>query len=287
MYSIRYLCSFLILSLLLASCISNTPSLSPADQFSPAAPTPTFITVFAAASLSEAFTEIGQNFTILNPGVEVIFNFAGSQQLAQQIDQGAPVDVFASANRAQMDVAVASGRVLTSTQQIFAYNRLVVVTPTDNPAGITTLQDLRNTGIKLIFAAQEVPVGQYSLDFLDKADAANTLGAGYKAAVLANVVSYEENVRAVLAKVMLGEADAGIVYRSDLAQYTVGEDGSQRLVHLIEIPDNLNTLAAYPIAPLDDSPHREVTQQLIDYVLSSGGQQALQKYGFITVKEIQ
>ena len=283
MVRLHSLFSFLVLSLLLAGCTANGLLSPPATQSSPAAPTPIRLTVFAAASLSEAFTEIGQNFTILNPGVEVTFNFAGSQQLAQQIDQGAPVDVFASANRAQMDVAVASGRVLTSTQQIFAYNRLVVVTPADNPAGITTLQDLRNTGIKLIFAAQDVPVGQYSLDFLDKADAANTLGAGYKAAVIANVVSYEENVRAVLSKVMLGEADAGIVYGSDIAQVDPGADGSQMLVQLIEIPDNLNTLAAYPIAPLDDSPHGEVAQQFVDYVLAPEGQQVLQKYGFIAI----
>jgi molybdate transport system substrate-binding protein len=281
MVLIRYLASFLLLSLLLAGCTSNTRSSLPAEQSNSAAPTPTIITVFAAASLSEAFTEIGQNFTILNPGVEVTFNFAGSQQLVQQIDQGAPVDLFASANSTQMEIAIGSGRILTNTQQIFAHNHLVVVIPADNPAAITTLEDLGKSGISLIFAAQTVPVGQYSLDFLAKADTDGTLGAGYQAAVLANVVSYEENVRAVLAKVMLGEADAGIVYRSDLAQFTPSNDGSQRLVQLIEIPDHLNTIAAYPIAPLADSAHREVAQQFIDYVLSPGGQQALQKYGFI------
>jgi molybdate transport system substrate-binding protein len=281
MVLIRYLASFLLLSLLLAGCTSNTRSSLPAEQSNSAAPTPTIITVFAAASLSEAFTEIGQNFTILNPGVEVTFNFAGSQQLVQQIDQGAPVDLFASANSTQMEIAIGSGRILTNTQQIFAHNHLVVVIPADNPAAITTLEDLGKSGISLIFAAQTVPVGQYSLDFLAKAEADGTLGAGYQDAVLANVVSYEENVRAVLAKVMLGEADAGIVYRSDLAQFTPSNDGSQRLVQLIEIPDHLNTIAAYPIAPLADSAHREVAQQFIDYVLSPGGQQALQKYGFI------
>ena len=283
MVRLRYPFAFLLLSLLLAGCTANGLSSTPVAQSSSARSASTTITVFAAVSLSEAFTEIGKDFTATHPGMAVTFNFAGSQQLAQQIDQGAPVDVFASANRAQMDVAIASGRILTGTQQIFARNRLVVVTPADNPAGITTLQDLRKPGINLIFAAQTVPVGQYSLDFLDKADADGALGTGYKADVIANIVSYEENVRAVLSKVMLGEADAGIVYSSDIAQVTPGADGSQVLVQLIEIPDNLNTLAAYPIAPLDDSPNREGAQQFINYVLAPEGQQVLQKYGFITI----
>jgi molybdate transport system substrate-binding protein len=232
------------------------------------------LNVFAAASLTDAFNEIGQNFAAAHPGVEVVFNYAGSNQLAAQIGEGAPADVFASANAAQMNVAIESGRIMTGTQRTFVRNRLVVVTPGDNPAGLTGLQDLAAPGLNLVLAAQEVPVGQYSLDFLDKAEADGSLGAGYKDAVLANVVSYEENVRAVLTKVSLGEADAGIVYTSDVGAAAEG-------VTQIEIPDNLNTIASYPIAPLSDSPNLELAQQFMDYVLAPEGQQVLVKYGFI------
>jgi len=234
----------------------------------------TTLNVFAAASLTNAFGEIGENFAVANPGVEVVFNFAGSNQLATQIGQGAPADVFASANGTQMNVAIETGRIITGTQRTFVRNRLVVVTPSDNPAGLTGLQDLATPGLKLVFAAAEVPVGQYSLDFLDKAEADGTLGTGYKAAMIANIVSYEENVRAVLTKVSLGEADAGIVYTSDVG--AAAEEVAQ-----IEIPDTLNTVASYPIAPLADSPNLALAQQFMDYVLAPEGQQVLVQYGFV------
>ena len=235
------------------------------------------LNVFAAASLTNAFGEIGANFSAAHVGTEVVFNFTGSNQLATQIAEGAPADLFASANGTQMKVAIESGRIISGTHQTFARNRLVVITPSDNPAGLTGLPDLATPGLKLVFAASEVPVGQYSLDFLDKAEADGSLGAGYKAAVIANVVSYEENVRVVLAKVSLGEADAGIVYTSDVAANAAGA------VAQIEIPDNLNTVASYPIAPLNDSPNLALAQQFMDYVLSPTGQQVLTQYGFISI----
>jgi len=235
------------------------------------------LNVFAAASLTNAFGEIGENFSAAHASTEVVFNFAGSNQLATQIAEGAPADLFASANGTQMKVAIESGRIISNTQQTFVRNRLVVITPSDNPAGLTGLPDLATPGLKLVFAASEVPVGQYSLDFLDKAEADGSLGAGYKAAVMANVVSYEENVRVVLAKVSLGEADAGIVYTSDVAANATGA------VAQIEIPDKLNTVASYPIAPLNDSPNLALAQQFMDYVLSPTGQQVLTQYGFISI----
>lgn len=239
----------------------------------------TTLTVFAAASLTEAFTKIGQKVSAATPGVEVTFNFGGSQQLAQQIGQGAPADLFAAANAKQMAVAIESGRIVSDTVQIFVYNRLVVVTPIDNPAGILTLADLAQPDLQIVLAAKEVPVGQYAIDFLVKADADGGLGVGYSDAVLANVVSYEENVRAVLAKVTLGEADAGIVYNSDVTQ------GVADQVQRIEIPDKLNTLAAYPIAPLNDSPHAKAAQAFIAYLLSPEGQQILTETGFMPLAE--
>lgn len=246
----------------------NGAAKAPADSTST-------LTVFAAASLAEAFTTIGKNFEAANSGVKIIFNFAGSQQLAQQVGQGAPADIFASANKKQMDVAVEAGRVISGTAQIFARNRLVVVIPKDNPAQLASLADLAKPGIKVVFAAKEVPVGQYALDFLDKA-AGGELGASYQAAVLQNIVSYEENVRAVLTKVKLGEADAGIVYTSDI--------GATSEVLQIAIPDPLNALAAYPIAVIADSPHSALAQKLVDYILSPTGQQILEQHGFIRVE---
>jgi molybdate transport system substrate-binding protein len=230
------------------------------------------LNVFAAASLTGAFTEIGAAFGAAHPGATVVFNFAGSNQLATQIAANAPADVFASANAAQMDAAVASGRIDAEGTRPFVTNRLVVVVPADNPTGITTLQDLAIPDTLIVLAAGEVPAGRYSLAFLDKAAAGAAFDPGYKEAVLANVVSYEENVRSVLNKVALGEADAGIVYASDL----VGVDG----VAALAIPDALNVVAQYPIAPLNDSARPDLAAAFVAWVLSNAGQAVLAEYGF-------
>ncbi len=269
--------TFLLLAFSLVAAGCQSISAPPAGGTQPSGEAngaPVTLNVFAAASLTDAFNEIGKQFATEHAGADLVFNFAGSNQLATQIGQGAPADVFASANKAQMQAAIDSGRIVSGTQQTFVRNRLVAVTPADNPAQLAGLQDLAKPGIKIVLAAKEVPVGQYALDFLDKADADGSLGAGYKDAVLANVVSYEENVRSVLAKVALGEADAGIVYTSDAA-ISEGE------VQQIEIPDALNTIATYPIATLSDSPNPELAKQFLDYVLSPAGQQVLEKYGFL------
>ena len=230
--------------------------------------------VFAAASLTDAFTEIGQQFDAAN-NATTSFNFAGSNQLAQQIVEGAPADVFASANNAQMNVVIESGDVISGTQQTFARNRLVVIHPSDNPASITTLEDLANPGVKLVLAAKEVPVGQYSLDFLAKASEQPQFTATYSETVLANVVSYEENVRSVLSKVSLGEADAGIVYTSDISGAAADTVGSHR--HSRRAQHDRQ----YPIAVTTTTANPELAQAFMDYVLSPEGQQILVKYGFI------
>lgn len=232
------------------------------------------LTIFAAASLAEAFTELAAQFEAAHPGVRVTLNFAGSQQLAQQIAQGAPGDVFAGANEAQMAAAVASGRIDAAAPRLFAQNRLAVIFPADNPANLQQLTDLARPGLKLVLAAAEVPAGQYARIFLDKASQDAALGASYAAAVLANVVSYEQNVRTVLTKVALGEADAGIVYTSD-----AGSSGEP--IGSLAIPDDLNQIARYPIAPLNDSPQPELAQAFVDAILSPAGQAVLQQHGFL------
>ena len=232
------------------------------------------LNVFAAASLAGAFTELGKQWESAN-NTTLRFNFAGSQQLAQQIKEGAAADIFASANQRQLEVAIEAGRVRAGTQQIFARNRLVVIYPQDNPAQLAQLQDLAKPNVKLVLAAAAVPVGEYTLDFLAKAAELPQYTAAYKQNVLGNVVSYEENVKAVLTKVALGEADAGIVYSSDVTPEVAGQLGR------IDIPDELNTLATYPIAPLSDSPNAELAGRFIEYVLSPTGQHILATYGFI------
>lgn len=252
-------------------------------QAAPAVPSPTAaqaaapktLTVLAAASLSESFTELGHQFETRNPGVKVSFSFAGSQQLAQQLGQGAGADVFASASQKYMDAAVAAKRVNPDGVKTFVRNRLVVIFPKDNPAGLQALKDLAKPGLKLDLADKSVPVGQYSLDFLDKAVQDPDFGPTFKENVLKNVVSYEENVKAVLTKAALGEVDGGIVYVTDITPDGAGKVGK------IDIPDRLNTIAAYPIAPIADSPNAALAKAFVALVLSPEGQQILAKYGFI------
>jgi molybdate transport system substrate-binding protein len=234
------------------------------------------LTVFAAASLTSAFQIIGRDFEAANPGTSLAFNFAGSQQLAQQIAQGAPADVFASANTAQMNVVIQSGQVISGAARTFARNRLVVIYPQANPAGLAKLQDLARPGLKLILADKSVPVGAYAMDFLAKASKSPDFTPTFSPTVLANVVSYENDVKAVLSKVALGEADAGIVYTTDAASDTSNAVGR------LDIPDPLNTLATYPIAAIKGSPNAHLAAKFVDYVLSTAGQAVLAKFGFIT-----
>lgn len=259
-----------------ASATTKSPDATKAPTSTPSEPV--VINVFAAASLSEPFSEIGKRLEAEHPGVTVVFNFAGSQQLAQQINQGAPADVFASANNKQMNVVIEAGGIVSGTQQTFAKNRLVVIYPQGNPASLKELKDLANPSLKLVLAAKEVPVGGYTLDFLDKAVADTTFGVTFKDDVLKNVVSYEDNVKVVLTKVALDEADAGIVYLSDIS----GADADK--VGKLDIPDVLNVIASYPIAPVKESENPDLVQAFIDLVLSQEGQDILAKYNFLPVK---
>lgn len=236
------------------------------------------LTVFAAASLTDAFTEIEAAFESANPGVDVVFNFGGSSTLATQLAEGAPADVFASANNTQMNVAVEAERI-GSEPIPFVKNRLVLIVPADNPAQIESLDDLANSGIRLVFAAPSVPVRDYTDAMLEKLAADPSYGEAYVAAVMANLASEEDNVRQVSAKVALGEADAGIVYRSDVTP-DVAED-----VIALPIPDALNTLATYPIAITDDAANPELAQAFVDYLLSDAGQDTLVTWGFYSVND--
>lgn len=238
---------------------------------------PSVVTVFAAASLNEAYTEIEKSFVTGQPEARVLFNFAGSQQLSQQLVQGAQADVFASADEENMRSTVEAGRVANDRQLVFAYNRLVVVMPGSNPGRVQSLQDLAKPGLKLVLGAAQVPVGRYSMEFLDKASQDAEFGPRFKEGVLSNVVSYEENVRAVFSKVALGEADAGIVFNSDTISST-------EEVLSLQIPERLNAEAAYFIAPVSDSTNPDLAEAFIAFVLSQAGQDIMSRYGFITIR---
>jgi molybdate transport system substrate-binding protein len=268
------------LPILISVCLILTTCLacSPASGFRPAENPGTTITVFAAASLTEAFTEIKGLYEADHPQTTVLLNLAGSQQLAQQLAQGAPADVFASADKQQMQVAIQAGRVAQDAPTVFAGNHLVVVFPQSNPAGISRLQDLAKPALKLVLADQAVPVGHYSLEFLDKASQTPEFGEVFKSDVLKNVVSYEENVKAVLSKVLLAEADAGIVYASDVTPADAQKLG------VLEIPTSLNVTASYFVAPVAGSSHPDQARAFVDFLLFTQIQDLLASYGFLPVQ---
>ena len=234
---------------------------------------PRTLTVYAAASLTEAFTEIGDAFEASHLDVTVAFNFGGSQNLRTQIEQGAPVDVFASANAKEMDALVAQNMVPSGEPKVFLTNQLIVILPEENPAGVASLEDLGKPGLKLVLAAEEVPAGRYAREILEKLNA--MFGAEYRDKVLANVVSNEDNIRQAVTKVQLGEADASIVYVSDAV--AVPE------LQKIQIPAEMNVVAEYPIARLGGSSNPDLANAFIEYVLSPDGQATLKKWGFTPV----
>ncbi len=228
-------------------------------------PDETMLTVLAAASLTEPFTKIGDNLEAADDGVTVRFSFGPSDGLAQQIQQGGGVDVFASASPAWMNAVEEDPGVRDRTD--FARNRLVVITPADNPARIGSIDDLANDGVKLVLAAEGVPAGDYARQILDN--------ARISAAALTNVVSNEEDVKGVVQKVALGEADAGIVYVTDVTADV--EDRIER----IDIPDDVNVIATYPIAVVSSSAHTSVAADFVSYVTGPRGQATLRSFGFM------
>ena len=231
--------------------------------------------VFAAASLSGAFGEIARAFERQHPGASVQLNFAGSQQLASQIEQGAQADVFASADDRWMDHVRARGEI-AAPARTFARNRMVFVIPRTNPGRIRRLQDLGKGGLKIVIGADAVPVGLYTRAVLANLSRDPAFGSAFSTRVLANVVSQEENVKSIVGKVQLGEADAGAVYRSDVTP-ALGA-----YVRTLEIPEAANVMASYPIATLGSAPNPELAKAFVDLVLSSEGQRILSKWGFLS-----
>ncbi len=232
------------------------------------------ITVFAASSLSDAFNEEKQAFEAAQPGVKVEFNFAGSPTLVTQLDQGARADVIATADQKNMDSAREKG-VVTDASRTFARNKLAVIVPSANPGNIVSPFDLARSGLRLVLAQQGVPAGDYAREILHNMEADPQGGAGFADKVLANAVSDEANVKAVVSKVQLGEADAGIAYATDVTPDVAGA------VSAVAIPDRLNVVAKYPIAITSSAAEPNMARAFIEFVLSAQGQQVLQRHGFL------
>lgn len=241
---------------LLAGCERGSPDAQ--DQLS----------IFAAASLTDAFRELERGFETDNPGVDVNLSFAGSQVLRLQIEQGAGADVYASANLRHMQALLEAGLVRQS--QVFAHNELVVIVPANKKSTIETLVDLPRA-IRLVIGNRNAPVGSYTRTMLHRAGL--RLGAEFESQVLGRVVSEESNVRLVRAKVELGEADAAIVFRTD----TSFCDG----VRVIAVPDDLNVRADYHMAVLQGSKQAELGSRWIAYLASEEGRRLLSRCGFL------
>ena len=230
------------------------------------------ISVFAAASLSEALRAAGGTFARDHPGVTVTFNFQSSSALATQIEQAAPADVFASADSANMDRLVQHGLIASAPMDI-ALNVPVIVVPAANRAQISTPKDLAEPGVKLVLAGPDVPIGNYVRAAIDRLAVDPAYGAGYKEKTLKNLVSNESNARAVLAKVQLGEADAGIVYRTDALLA-----GAQ--VVIVAIPQGASVTATYSAGVLQSSRNIATAAAFVAYLRGTDGQRLLREAGF-------
>jgi molybdate transport system substrate-binding protein len=249
--------------LLLAGCgSSSTTAVSPALRSASVSAPPALsgtVNVFAAASLKEAFTELGQRFEAAHPGTKVVFSFGPSSGLATQINQGAPADVFASASSKNMDQVVSTGEAASPTD--FAGNVMEIAVPPANPANVTRLSDLAKPTVKVALCQKAVPCGV----------TAATVFANARLTV--TPVTQEVDVKAVLTKVTLGEVDAGVVYVTDVRAAGARVKG-------IEIPAEVNASTRYPIATLTRAPNKAAAQGFTDFVLSADGAGVLTADGF-------
>lgn len=218
------------------------------------------IRVSAAASLTDAFTEIAAAFETANPGTDVVLNFGGSSALREQILEGAPVDVFASANISTMESVTTADQV-AGEPHVFARNLLEIAVPPGNPGGVNGLADFARPDLLIGLCLEGVPCGDFGRKALQNAG------------VVPSIDSNEPDVRALLTKIELGELDAGIVYVTDVASAAGGVEG-------VEIPASANVTATYPIAVLASAPRPEGAEAFVEFVLSDMGQAILSRYGF-------
>ena len=243
------------------ACSTPTDTPAPATSTTTAAPTVTgAVTVFAAASLTESFNRIGKDFETANPGTKVTFSFASSSALATQINNGAPADVFASASPTNMKQVVDAGNA-DGIGTVFVRNQLVIAVPKGNPKNIKGLSDLTSSSVKVALCAEQVPCGAAAKTALTAANLTVT------------PVTFEQDVKAALSKVKLGEVDAALVYRTDAKSSSSDVDG-------IEFPESARAINDYPIAVLSKAANKPAAQAFLAYVLSDKGIAVLTNVGF-------
>jgi molybdate transport system substrate-binding protein len=256
------LVAVLTAALALTACASSgdggTPTPSDSTTTTAAGVSGT-VTVFAASSLTDAFEDIAEDFKAANPEAEVEFNFAASSELATQINEGAPADVFAAASPATMKTVTDAGSA-DGDPVVFVRNQLVIAVEKGNPLDIGGLEDLTDPSVKVALCAVEVPCGAAAKKAIDAAGLTIT------------PVSFEQNVRAALSKVSLGEVDAALVYRTDVAVDDTVEG--------VEFPESAEAINDYPIAVLKDAPNKEAAEAFVAWVLSPEGAAVLAEYGF-------
>lgn len=243
--------------------VATTPPVTAAATTPPAGTTGASgeVVVFAAASLTGAFTEIGDAFMVEHPDVKVTFSFAASSELVSQIGQGSPADVFASADQSNMKKLTDAGN-NASAPVVFAKNRAAIIVGAGNPKGIKSVSDLTRSDLTVVQCAPEVPCGKYAAQIFAKAG------------ITVTPKSLEQNVKAVVSKVTLGEADAGIVYVTDV---TAAGDKAVG----VTIPDDLNVIAEYPIAVTKEAGNPKGAADFVAFVSSEQGQKILGSYGFL------
>ena len=267
--------SFCLLGMLsFAACKSESASPGPEATSSAAAATPApvaneALVVFAAASLRDAFGSLKTEFSKTHANLELTFNFAGTQDLRAQLEHGAAVDVFASADRKNMNELETASRV--SKPVVFARNEPVIVVAKEHAGAVSGLADLAKLD-KLVIGVPDVPIGRYTAQILSNAN--KTLGADFSSKVEKKIASRELDVRQVLAKVTLGEADAGIVYRTDA-------NSAKDKVAVVTIPADVNVVAEYPLAVVAAAPHPALAEEWMKFVLSPAGQELLGQAGFL------
>ncbi|HXR27273.1 MAG TPA: molybdate ABC transporter substrate-binding protein [Candidatus Baltobacteraceae bacterium] len=250
-----------------------TPTVPPASASPATTPASGSLTIYAASSLTAAFTEMKTAYQNVAPGITMTLSFGASSTLEAQIEQGAPADVFASADTSNpqklVDKGLAAGSITT-----FAGNLLTVIVPLANPAGVQTPADLAKAGLKFVAAGDTVPITKYADMLLANLAQQPGYPAGYVAAVTANIVSKEDNVAAVVSKIELGEGDAAIVYVTDA-------DTAGAKVMTISVPAAANVPATYGAVAIKASPNAAAAAALITWLAGPGGQAILAKYGFL------
>ena len=235
------------------------------------------LVVSAAASLQDSFIGVGKLFEHDHPGTKIAFNFASSNQLFSQIEQGAPVDVFASADMSLLKRLEEKSTITENS--VLARNKLIVIVSKRSRMKINGLGDLKKNGVRIILAGNQVPAGRYARQILQKADQTGSFGPDYNSLVLQNIVSEEPDLRMVAMKIAFGEADVGIVYVSDAR----GDVGNK--LKTITIADNLNVLMEYGVAIVKSSTHPELAKEFYDLLLSPKGQNIFTKGGFLPAQQ--